>query len=105
MFRILSIIVDGVLLGLVYAVAGLGLSLVMGIMGIVNVAHSAFIMLGSFFALELFRRLGIDPIATFFISLPFFFAIGATVYRAVVVYVERVHQTQGLLAMFGMMVL
>jgi len=57
MFRFAAIFVDGVLLGLVYAVAGLGLSLIMGIMGVVNVAHSAFIMLGSFFAFELFRRL------------------------------------------------
>src|SRR5512145_1182904 len=100
-----AIVVDGVLLGLIYAIAGLGLSLVLGIMGIVNVAHSAFIMLGSFFAFELFRRLGIDPIVAFFLSLPFFFAIGALVYRVLITRVERAAQTQGLVAMFGLMVL
>jgi branched-chain amino acid transport system permease protein len=105
MFRFAAIFVDGVLLGLVYAVAGLGLSLIMGIMGVVNVAHSAFIMLGSFFALELFRRLGIDPVGSFFISFPFFFAVGAIVYRALVARVELAPQTQGLVAMFGLMVL
>ena len=62
MLRFIAILADGVLLGLVYAIAALGLSLVMGIMGVVNVAHSAFIMLGSFFAFEMSRRLGIDPI-------------------------------------------
>ena len=76
-----TIVVDGILLGLIYAIAGLGLSLVLGIMGIVNVAHSAFIMLGSFFAFELFRRMGVDPIVAFFLSFPFFFVLGALVYR------------------------
>ena len=105
MFRFAAIFVDGVLLGLVYAVAGLGLSLIMGIMGVVNVAHSAFIMLGSFFAFELFRRLGIDPVGSFFISFPFFLAVGAIVYRVLVARVELAPQTQGLVAMFGLMVL
>jgi hypothetical protein len=55
-------------------VEGVG-ALAGGIMGIVNVAHSAFIMLGPFFAFELFRRAGIDPIVASFLSFPFFFAI------------------------------
>jgi len=100
-----TIIVDGVLLGLIYAIAGLGLSLVLGIMGIVNVAHSAFIMLGSFFAFELFRRFGLDPIVAFFLSFPVFFVLGALVYRLLITRVERAAQTQGLVAMFGLMVL
>jgi branched-chain amino acid transport system permease protein len=105
MSQVLAIIVDGILLGLVYAVMALGLSLVMGIMGIANVAHSAFIMLGSFFALELFRRFSIDPIATFFLALPVFFVAGIVVYGVLVSRIERAHQAQGLVAMFGLMVL
>jgi branched-chain amino acid transport system permease protein len=105
MIRLLTILADGVLLGLVYAIAGLGLSLVMGIMGVVNVAHSAFIMLGSFFAFELFRRLAVDPIASFFLSFPLFLPLGALVHRLIVARVERAQQTQGLVAMFGLMVL
>ena len=96
---------DGILLGLVYAIAALGLSLTMGIMGIVNVAHSAFIMLGSFFALELLDRLGVDPIVSFFLALPLFFVVGMALYRALVMRVERAQQTQGLVALFGLMVL
>jgi branched-chain amino acid transport system permease protein len=105
MIQILTSIADGILLGLIYASAALGLSLVMGIMGIVNVAHSAFIMLGSYFAFELFRRLGIDPIVSLLLSLPVFFVLGALVYRAIITRVERSAQTQGLVAMFGLMVL
>jgi branched-chain amino acid transport system permease protein len=103
--QIATIIADGILLGLIYAIAGLGLSLVLGIMGVVNVAHSAFIMLGSFFAFELFRRLGVDPIVSFVLALPFFFVMGAIVYRILITRVERAPPTQGLVAMFGLMVL
>jgi branched-chain amino acid transport system permease protein len=105
MWYVLAIVADGILLGLVYALAALGLSLVMGIMGIANVAHSAFIMLGSFFAFELFRRLGIDPIESFFIALPFFFAAGIIVYHVLVTRIAYAQQAQGLVAMFGLMVL
>jgi branched-chain amino acid transport system permease protein len=100
-----ALIADGILLGLIYAIAGLGLSLVLGIMGIVNVAHSAFIMLGSFFAFDLFRRLGVDPIFSFFLAFPVFLTLGVVVYRLLITRVERAAQTQGLVAMFGLMVL
>jgi branched-chain amino acid transport system permease protein len=103
--HIAAIVTDGVLLGLIYTITGLGLSLVLGVMGIVNVAHSAFIMLGSFLAFELFRRLGLDPVISFFVALPVFFILGAVIYRTVITRVERAAQTQGLVAMFGLMVL
>ncbi len=103
--QLLTILADGILIGLIYAAVGLGLSLVMGIMGVVNVAHSAFILLGSYFAFELFRRLHIDPILALALALPVFFLLGAVVYRAIITRVERAAQTQGLVAMFGLMVL
>ncbi|MFL9824276.1 branched-chain amino acid ABC transporter permease [Rhodoplanes sp. SY1] len=103
--QILSILVDGVLLGLIYAITGLGLSLVLGVMGIVNVAHSAFVMLGSFLAFELFRRFGVDPVVAFVVALPVFFLLGTVVYRVLVTRLETAAQTQGLVAMFGLMVL
>lgn len=103
--QILDILFGGILLGAVYAVVALGLSLTMGIMGVVNVSHSAFVMLGSFLALEMLERLGVDPIASFFVALPLFFAVGAVVYRLIVRRVERAQQMQGLVALFGLMVL
>ena len=102
---ILTVIIDGLLLGLIYACVGLGLSLILGIMGIVNVAHSAFIMLGSYFAYELFRRAGIDPIIAAALALPVFFVLGTIVYQTLVTRVEFTGPTQGLIAMFGLMVL
>lgn len=103
--HLMAILVDAVLLGLIYAIAGLGLSLVLGIMGIVNVAHSAFIMLGSFLAFELFRRIAIDPVISFVLALPVFFVLGTIVYRLLFTRLEELAQAQGLVAMFGLMVL
>jgi branched-chain amino acid transport system permease protein len=103
--QVAALISDGVLLGLIYTLTGLGLSLVLGVMGIVNVAHSAFVMLGSFLAFELFRRLGIDPIIAFALAIPIFFVLGAIIYRVIITRVERAPQTQSLVAMFGLMVL
>ncbi len=101
----LQTIADGILLGLVYAVAALGLSLLLGIMGIINVAHSAFIMLGAFFALGMLEHFHIDPIVSFALAMPLFFAVGAIVFRTIVIRMEHAEQNQGLVAMFGLMVL
>jgi branched-chain amino acid transport system permease protein len=105
MTTVLQIIADGILLGLVYAVVGLGLSLLLGIMGIINVAHSAFIMLGAFFTLGMLEMLHVDPILSFALAMPVFFAVGALVFRTIIIRMERAEQNQSLVAMFGLMVL
>lgn len=97
-------LVDGTLLGLTYTALSIGLTLTMGVLRVVNVAHTAFVMLGSFFALELHSRFGLDPIAAFVIALPVFFAIGAVVERGMIQHVERNTETVGLLILFGLMV-
>lgn len=102
---VLQIVADGLLLGMIYAVVGLGLSLLLGIMGIINVAHSAFIMLGAFFTLGMLEALHVDPIFSFALAVPLFFAVGALVFRLIIVRMERAEQNQGLVAMFGLMVL
>ena len=51
----------GVIFGLYYALVGVGMNLVFGVMRIVNLAHGDFIMLGAFGAFWLFRGLGLPP--------------------------------------------
>ena len=52
----------GLLLGGVYGLATMGLSLIFGVMNVVNVGHGAFIMVGAFVALMLFTTLGVSPV-------------------------------------------
>jgi branched-chain amino acid transport system permease protein len=60
-------LVNGLLLGGIYAACSAGFSLAFGVMGVVNLSHGDFVMLGAFLTYWLFNLLGIDP----FLTLPF----------------------------------
>jgi branched-chain amino acid transport system permease protein len=58
---LLQILVNGILKGGLYALMAIGMSLIWGVMDIINIAHGSFIMLGAFTTYWLFTMLGIDP--------------------------------------------
>lgn len=60
--ELIQALIDGILLGGVYGIISLGLSLVFGVMGIVNFAHAEFMMLGMYASWFLWHHFGIDPI-------------------------------------------
>lgn len=102
---LLQALINGLLMGLVYTLISVGLSLTLGVMNIVNVAHSTFIMLGSFLALELLQHFGLDPIVSAIVALPVFFLIGALVERVLISRVAQTSQTTGMLVLFGLLVI
>jgi len=65
-------LIQGLVLGAVYGMATMGLSLIFGVLKVVNVGHGAFIMVGAFITLWLFNALGINPI----LAIPVAFVIG-----------------------------
>ncbi len=65
-------LLQGVVLGAVYGMATMGLSLIFGVLKVVNVGHGAFIMVGAFLTLFLFSSLGINPL----IAIPVAFMVG-----------------------------
>ena len=69
-------IIQGILLGGLYALFAAGLSLVFGIMRLVNLAHGDLIVLAAFMILTLVRTLGLDPFVAVLIAAPLMFAIG-----------------------------
>ncbi|MCS7171840.1 MAG: branched-chain amino acid ABC transporter permease [Armatimonadetes bacterium] len=95
--------INGVLLGLVYALVSVGLSLTLGVLGIVNVAHSAFVMLGSFFALEMLWRLGAPPLLSVLAVAPVFFGVGMAIDRLLLRRTASALEAMGLLVLFGLM--
>jgi branched-chain amino acid transport system permease protein len=72
----LDTIVQGILLGGLYALYATGLSLIFGIMRLVNLAHGDLIVLAAFLILVVSASLGIDPILGFAITLPVMFVLG-----------------------------
>jgi branched-chain amino acid transport system permease protein len=69
-------IVSGVLVGSLYGLAALGLSLTFGVLKILNVAHGELIMLGGYAAFWAFNRFGIDPFLSLLIVIPTLFGVG-----------------------------
>ena len=59
--RILISLLDGLLIGFVYGLSAMGLSLIWGVMKVINLSHGAVMALGMFFSYEAFSRLGINP--------------------------------------------
>lgn len=78
-----QLIVSTLLLGGIYALIAVGLTLIFGVMRVVNFAHGEFLMLGMYLAFWAFALLGFDPYLTLALSLPVWFAVGWASYRAV----------------------
>ena len=98
-------VVAGVLLGGFYAAVALGLSIVFGRLDIVNIAHPAFVIIGSYVAFIMNERYMFDPILSGLIFLPLFFLLGVGMYRMYYVCFERTGQESlsGLAYFFGIM--
>jgi len=74
----------GLLFGLYFALIGLGLNLVFGVMRIVNLAHGDFVMLGAFLAFWLFTMLAVNPAAAVAIAFIAFVLVGVPLYYLLV---------------------
>jgi branched-chain amino acid transport system permease protein len=74
-------IILGVLLGGLYALLAAGLTLYFGIMRVVMIAHSAFLILAAYLAWYFHRQTGLDPLLSLAITVPLFFAAGVAMQR------------------------
>ena len=102
---LINAIIAGLLLGGFYAAVTVGISISFGILDIVNIAHPAFIILGSYIAYIVNQTLGVDPILTAIIVLPAFYALGAAVYQVYYASFEKRGQDalRGLAFFFGLL--
>ncbi len=78
-----QLLISTVLLGGIYALIAVGLTLIFGIMRVVNFAHGEFLMLGMYLAFWSFALWGVDPYFILVVAVPLFFAIGLGVYALV----------------------
>ena len=81
---ILNALVSGLLTGLVYGLSALGLSVIFGVIRIVNFAHGELMVLGMFMALMLFRWFGLDPLMAVPIGAALLFVVGYALQHFVV---------------------
>lgn len=71
----------GLLLGGLYALIALGLSLVFGVMKMINVAHGDLVLFGTYFAYAAMTVFGVDPILSLVVGAPFLFALGFAIQK------------------------
>jgi branched-chain amino acid transport system permease protein len=102
---LLNAIVSGLLLGGFYAAVSIGVAIAFGLLDIVNIAHPAFILLGSYAAFIGNTVFGIDPILAAVIALPFFYLLGMLAYQVYYVAFERRNDQslRGLAFFFGLL--
>jgi branched-chain amino acid transport system permease protein len=102
---ILNAVIAGLLLGGFYAAVSVGVSISFGMLDVVNIAHPAFIILGSYIAYLANDRLVVDPILVSVLLSPVFFALGMVIYRVYYVCFEKRGQQslRGLAFFFGIL--
>jgi branched-chain amino acid transport system permease protein len=97
-----QVLLNGVLLGGLYAVMALGLALVWGVLNIVNLAHGAFIMLGAYASWYLYTGAHIDPFLGLPITAVVMFVLGYALQRGLLNMVVRAPMFNTLLITFGL---
>jgi len=102
---LINAVISGILIGGFYAAVTSGVSLSFGILDIVNIAHPAFIILGSYIAYVANATFGIDPILAAIVMMPVFYVLGAGIYQVYYVSFEKRGQEslRGLAFFFGLL--
>lgn len=99
-----QVVISGLLIGAVYALSACGLNLIVGVMGIVNMAHGEQIMIGAFVTYGVFVLLGSTSILILFVAIPVTFVIGMIIQRYLLEPMMDSLQVGTLLLTFGISV-
>lgn len=97
-------LLSGVLIGFIYALVAVGLTLIYGVMDIVNFAHGEFLMLSMYVVFWLYALAGLDPIVSLPISVAVMFVVGVLTHKLVVRPVLRAPMSAQIFVTFGLMV-
>jgi branched-chain amino acid transport system permease protein len=84
LLNILQLLVNGILHGGIYALISIGLTMIWGVMQIVNFAHGEFLMLGMYGSFWLFTLYGVDPYLALLLIAPGLFLLGVVTQRTVI---------------------
>src|ERR671935_653892 len=101
MTQFIQTLILGLLVGGIYALLASGLTLIFGVMNVINVAHGAFLILAAFLTFSLWSGLGIDPLAAIVITTPAMLAFGWLVYVLAVRPIRRAPASSSVLLTFG----
>ncbi len=97
-----TVVLSGILQGGVYAMFAVGLTLIFGVMRIINAAHGEFVMMGAYLTWVSFFFLGVDPLLAMVFTLPIAFLFGVAAQKLLLNAVVGQPELTGLLITFGL---
>ena len=102
---VLQVVINGVIRGSIYAVLGLGMSLILGIVKLTNLSHGEYVILGAYGSALLSSSLGIDPFLTLLITVPLMFVFGYILQRVLINHAMARGAEPALLVTFGLSII
>jgi branched-chain amino acid transport system permease protein len=97
-----AVVLGGIMQGGVYAMFAVGLTLIFGVMRIINAAHGEMVMMGAYLTWVSFFYLGVDPLLSLVLTLPVAFLFGLTVQKLLLNAAVGAPELTGLLITFGL---
>jgi branched-chain amino acid transport system permease protein len=91
----------GVLIGGVYALLASGLTLIFGVMRVINIAHGSFLILAAFATYSIWKATGLDPLVAIVFTTPMLFVFGWVLYLAAVRRIRGAHMSASVLLTFA----
>ncbi len=105
MTDVIQPVLNGILLGCIYAAVGVGLSMIFGIVRMVNLAHGDLMILSSYIILVVTGVFGINPYASLMVALPLMFAVGYTIQKYILNRVLGIGMEPPLIVAFGLSII
>ena len=97
---VLQVLVSGLLMGLIYALVAAGLSLIFGLMDVVNFAHGELMMVAMYAVFTMWQMSGLDPFILLPIVAALMFGIGVAIYRLLISRALQVRFNKGMVQIF-----
>ena len=102
---ILQYLINGIMLGGIYALLGVGMTMIFGIVKLTNLAHGDFVIIGAFASTLISQALGVDPLLTLIVTVPFMFLLGMGLQYGLINRVMLKGSEPALLVTFGLSII
>ncbi|MFZ6733917.1 branched-chain amino acid ABC transporter permease [Undibacterium sp. Ji42W] len=102
---IIQTLASGILIGLIYALVAIGLTLIFGVMDVVNFSHGEFLMFGMYSSFWMYSLFALDPIFTLPLTALFLFALGVILYKLIIKKITNAPMLSQIFTTFGLMML
>ena len=103
--QVIQVIINGILLGGIYALLGVGMTMMFGIVKLTNLAHGEFIIIGAYLSTILANAIGVDPILTIIVTVPIMVLVGMGLQSGLINRVMKIGSEPALLVTFGLSII